>query len=429
MLIISLVKLKLSLMIKNISRAFKHKNYRYYFIWQFFSFTGTWIQSTAQSWLVYRLTESALFLGAVGFASSLPSLIFAPLSGVVSDHFKRKHILISTQLLCLFQGIILVALFFTGVINKWHILILSILLGIANSFDVTARQSFIPLLIAKDDLLNAIALNSSMFNAARIVGPAIAGMLIAGYGEGICFILNVISYLPIIFFLIWVQTREQVIKKFTSPLIHIKEGVLFAWKNKPIRALLLLIGAISFWGMSFTTLMPIFSDQVLHSGAKGLGILMGTSGVGAVTGGLVLASRQKVLGIKKIIAFCSVLFSICLYIFAFSKCFLLSCVLLIVIGFCFMIINAGSNTAMQAMSPDYLRGRVIGFYSTMFMGMFPLGSLTMGFLAHKINVSFAVATGAIVSLIVGLYFSYRVPALLKESKVLLETQESLEFRV
>lgn len=429
MLIISLVKLKLSLMIKNISRALKHKNYRYYFIWQFFSFTGTWIQSTAQSWLVYRLTESAFFLGAVGFAGSIPALFLAPIAGIITDSFNRRSVLIITQVLCLIQGIVIVVLYFTRVINEWHVLFLAIFLGIANSFDMPARQSFIPLLVEKEELTNAIALSSSMFNAARMIGPAISGFLIAGFNEGICFLLNIISYVPIIIFLMWVKANKQIIKKSTSAFGHLQEGFLFAWKNKPIRALLVMVGTFSFWGASFTTLMPIFSDQVLNSGAQGLGILTAMSGLGAVFGGIFLASRRKVIGIKKLIAVSAILCSTCLLIFATSKNFLFSSLLLMIAGFGFIMIFAGSNTLLQAMSPDNLRGRVISLFSTMLMGMFPLGSLTMGFLAHKINVSFAVATGAIVSLIVGLYFSYRVPALLKESKVLLETQESLEFRV
>lgn len=412
-------------LLQNISRAFRHKNYRHYFFWQFLSFVGTWIQSTAQSWLIYRLTGSALFLGLVSFAASLPSLLFAPLSGVVSDRFKRKNILLVTQVLCLVQGIILIILYSSKLLNEWHILFLAIFLGIVNSFDVTARQSFIPLLISKDDLLNAIALNSSMFNGARIIGPAIAGLLIAAYGEGVCFVLNVISYVPIIIFLFWVNENKQIVKKIASPLTHLKEGLIYAWKTKPIRALLLLIGTVSFWGMSFTTLMPIFSDQILKSGAKGLGILTSASGMGAVVGGLFLASRQRIIGIKRVIAFCSILFSICLGIFAFSKSFLLSMILLVMIGFCFMIINAGSNTFMQAMSPDHLRGRVIGLYSMMFMGMFPLGSLTVGYLAHRFSPSTAVAIGAVISVVIGFYFTINVPKLTKESKSLFESQEKI----
>lgn len=413
-------------MFSNITRAFKHKGYRQYFVWQFLSFTGTWIQSTAQSWLIYRLTNSAFFLGLVAFAGSLPSLFFAPFSGVVSDRFKRKNVLITTQILCLIQGIIFVFLFFSGIVNKWHILVLAIFLGIVNSFDVTSRQSFIPLLVSREDLVNAIALNSSMFNAARIVGPAVSGILIASFDEGICFILNVLSYIPIIFFLIWVSTREQVIKKDLSPFSHLIEGVRFAWGNRPIRALLLIVGTVSFWGMSFSILMPIFSDQILQAGSKGLGILMGSSGVGAVIGGLFLASRKKVTGVKKIIAVCSIVFSGCLFVFAFSRNFLLSLILLCVIGFCFMIINAGSNTAMQAMSSDHLRGRIIGLYSMMFLGMFPLGSLTIGYLAQRFGPSFAVACGAVICLIIGIYFSFKVPKLTMQAKSLFEAQEKLE---
>ena len=416
-------------LIENITRAFKHKNYRDFFFWQFLSFTGTWLQGTAQSWLIYRLTGSALFLGLVGFASSLPALILAPISGVTADRFKRRDILLTTQILCVIQGIVLSVLFFSGHINKWQILILAIFLGIANSFDVTARQTFIPLLVKKDDLINAIALNSSMFNAARIIGPALAGLLIAKYGEGICFILNVFSYLPFIVFLIFINLKEQEVKEFKSSFSHLKEGFSFAWNTPPIKNLLLLLGTYSLCGMSFTTLMPIFSDQILHKGAKGLGLLMGASGVGAVVGALFLASRQKVLGIKKIIAFCSILSGICIFIFAFSKLYFLSMLLLVIIGFCSIIIISGSNTAMQAMSPDRLRGRIVGLFSMMFLGIFPLGSLTVGFLAHLLGAPTAVSIGAVVCFLMAIYFSTKVPKLTKQAKDLICTQEKANILI
>ncbi|OGI08015.1 MAG: hypothetical protein A3F80_05020 [Candidatus Melainabacteria bacterium RIFCSPLOWO2_12_FULL_35_11] len=405
--------------VDNITRGFKHKNFRDFFFWQFLSFSGTWIQNTAQSWLIYRLTGSAFFLGLVGFAGSLPALILAPISGVTADRFKRKDVLLITQILCVIQGIILSALFFSGTINKWHILILAIFLGIANSFDVTARQTFIPLLVTKGDLLNAIALNSSMFNAARIIGPALAGILISKYSEGICFVLNVLSYLPFIVFLFLVKVKEHEVSEFSSSLAHLKEGVLFAWNTSPIRHLLLVLGTYSLWGMSFITLMPIFSDQILHRGAKGLGILMGASGIGSVIGALFLASRQKILGIKKLIALCGILSSVCIFIFAFSKIYLLSILLLIMIGFCSIIIISGSNTAMQAMSPDSLRGRIVGLFSMMFMGIFPLGSLTVGYLAHILNTPTAVSIGASICFLVAIYFFVKVPKLTKQAKELM----------
>ncbi len=414
---------------ENIIRGFKHKNFRNFFFWQFLSFTGTWVQSTAQSWLVYRLTGSALFLGLVGFASSLPALILAPISGVTADRFKRKNVLLITQILCVIQGIILSALFFSGHINKWHVLILAIFLGMANSFDVTARQTFIPLLVTKGDLLNAIALNSSMFNAARIIGPALAGILISKYGEGICFILNVLSYLPFIVFLFLIRVKEHEVSEFTSSFAHLKEGLLFAWNTAPIRSLLILLGTFSLCGMSYTTLMPIFSDQILHKGAKGLGMLMGASGIGAVAGGLFLASRQKVFGIKRIIATCSIITSIGLFMFAFSKNYLLSMLLLSVTGFCFIIIISGSNTAMQAMSPDHLRGRIVGLFSMMFMGVFPLGSLAVGFLAHIFNAQIAVAIGAVVCFLAAIYFLMKVPKLTKEARDLICTQEKADILI
>jgi len=400
---------------ENLTRAFKHKNYRHYFFWQFLSFAGTWMQSTAQSWLIYKLTGSALFMGFLNFAATLPALFLTPFAGVVADKFQRRKVLLTTQILCLVQGIILVTLYYSGTITKWHVLFLAILLGIANSFDVTARQSFIPLLINKKDLLNAIALNSSMFNAARILGPAVAGILIASKGEGICFILNVFSYIPIIIFLLLVKAKKQEIKEFSSPMFHLKEGMSYAWNTMPIRSLLIMVGTASFWGMSFTTFMPIFADQILHSGSKGLGMLMCSSGVGAVIGGLFLASRQKIYNISNLICLSLIVLSISLFMFSLSTNIFLSMFLLCLTGFSFMIISAGSNTSMQSMAPDYLRGRVVSLYSMMFMGMFPLGSLIVGVIANKVNVQFACQIGATFSFIIGLYFLFRLPELNRES--------------
>ncbi len=413
----------------NITRAFKHKNFKNFFFWQFLSFTGTWLQSTAQSWLIYRLTGSAFFLGLVGFAGSLPALILAPISGVIADRFKRRHVLLTTQILCVIQGIALATLYFSGHITKWHILILAVFLGIANSFDVTARQTFIPLLVTKGDLLNAIALNSSMFNAARIIGPSIAGILISKFDEGICFVLNIFSYLPFIVFLSFIKVKEHELSEFTSSMAHLKEGISFAWNTRPIRNLLLLLGTYSLWGMSFTTLLPIFSDQILHQGAKGLGTLMGASGIGAVTGALFMASRQKILGIKKIIAFCALLASICIFTFAFSRIYVFSILLLAVIGFCSIIIVSGSNTSMQSMSPDHLRGRIVGLFSMMFMGVFPLGSLAVGYMAHLCTAPIAVSIGASICFLMAIYFSTKVPRLTQEAKELICTKEKANISI
>lgn len=414
---------------KDILRAFEHKNYRNYYFLQFFSFIGTWIQGTAQSWLVYRLTHSALFLGATSFAGSISAIFLAPIAGVIADILKRKNILLTTQIACLIHGIIITILYFTNVINEWHILILAIFLGFANSFDMTARQSFIPLLVPEKDLTNAIALNSSMFNAARMIGPAVAGFLIVGFGEGACFVINIISYIPIIIFLTSVETKKQIIKKAASIIDHLQEGFLFAWKNKPIITLLMMVGTFSFWGASLTTLLPIFSDKILRSGAQGLGILTACSGIGAVSGGVFLASREKVIGIKKIIAFAAFTNSISLFIFAFSENFILSCIFLVFAGFSFILIFAGSNTLLQALSPDNLRGRVISLFSTMLMGMYPIGSLVIGFIGEHIGVSEAVLIGSVICFLVSIYFNARVPQLTKEAKELLELQRKSEIVV
>lgn len=403
----------------NIARAFKHKNFRYYFNLQIVAYIGSWVHNTAQSWLIYKLTNSPWLLGLVAFASLIPTILFAPLSGIITDRFKRKNVLIVTQILFLFHGVILAVLYYTHVVNEWQILFLAFFFGIVNSFDEPARESFVPLLVNKEDLISAISISSIIGNTANIFGPALGGLLIATYNEGTCFVLNAILHFPLILFLIWVSPRKQVIKEFLSPFHHIKEGFLFSWNNTPIRALLLLIGIFGFCGVSFSALLPIFSDQILHHGAKGMGVLLGVSGIGAVFGGLLLASRHKVTGIKKVIANCTLLFSVCVFLFAYSKSFFFSMLLMALIGFCYTVICSGSNTALQAMTDDHLRGRVIGLYSTMVMGMYPLGSLVIGFMADKIGVSLAVAIGAGISFIAALYFRLKVPMLMKEAERLI----------
>lgn len=407
-------------------RAFRHKNYRTYYLLQFVSFCGTWMQGTALSWLVYRLTGSPFFLGAVGFAGSIPALFLAPIAGVLADHYDRRKMLLITQGMCLLHAIIIAILFFTNKINPWHIFYLAIFLGIANALDFTARQSFVPSMFEKEDLTSAIPLNSAMFNTARMAGPAIAGYLIAYTNEGVCFFLNLISYIPIFIFFILVKTNKQIIEKSDDAIAHLKQGILFAWENKPARALLLMVGMFSFWAVSFTTFMPIFSDKILHAGSKGLGLLGAASGVGSIFGGLYLASRKRVIGINRIIGVVSIIGSIALAVFSISKIFLLSCIALAISGFCFVTIFAGSNTLLQALAPEALRGRIISLFSTMLIGMYPLGSLLSGFIAKYLGVSYTVLMGAIVCFLFGLYFNSRLPKLVRDVHDLLNEQKKAE---
>ncbi len=404
---------------------FKQKNYRFFFIWQLISYIGGWIQGTALNWLVYRLTHSSLMLGAVICASLIPALIFSPISGIATDRFNRKNVLITTQILFLVHGTILAVLFLTNSINEWYILALSIFFGVINSFDVPAREAFIPLLVKEEDFLRAISTSSILGNAANVIGPAIAGVLITKYGEGLCFILNVALHLPFVIFLFLVQARKQLIKKFDSPLSHMREGILFSLSNKPIKMLLIFIGIFSFFGLSFIAFLPIVSDKILHKGASGLGCLTGASGIGAIIGGFYLATR-KIKGVKRLVAICGIVFSLCLIFFATSTNFLLSMAILLILGFTFMIVEVGTNTLLQAMSPDYIRGRVIGLFTTMIMGMFSLGTLAMGALGNIFNVQSVAIIGASICLLVGIYFSIKVPALTKEAMTLINTKETEE---
>jgi MFS family permease len=263
-------------------RALRHRNFQLFFSGQLISLIGTWMQSVAQSWLVYRLTGSALLLGSVGFASQVPVFLFSPLGGIAADRINRRYIVITTQIAAMLLALILAALTLLGKVQVWHVFVLASLLGVVNAFDIPGRQSFLVEMVGRDDLMNAIALNSSMFNGARVIGPAIAGILVAKFGEGWCFFGNGVSYIAVIVGLLLMRVQAPVRAAMASPLEHMMEGFRFVNETAPIRALLLLLGLVSLVGMPYVVLMPIFADQILHGGARGLGILMGATGVGAL---------------------------------------------------------------------------------------------------------------------------------------------------
>src|SRR5207249_3498552 len=348
-------------------RSLKHRNFQLFFSGQLISLIGTWMQSIAQSWLVYRLTGSSHLLGSVGFASQLPVFLIAPLGGIVDDRHNRHRVVIATQAASMMLATILAALTLTGTVKIWHIFVLAALLGVVNAFDIPARQSFLVDMVGKEDLMNAIALNSSMFNGARIIGPAIAGILVAKIGEGWCFFANAVSYIAVIIGLLLMRVQPRAHSASGSPLTHIIEGFRFARQTAPIRALLLLLGLVSLVAMPYTVLMPVFADKILHGGARGLGILMGATGVGALVGALTLATRTSVHGLGRWMTFACTGFSVTLIAFALSRNFWLSAALLVPVGFCMMLQMSSSNTLIQAMVPDHLRGRVMSVYAMMFM--------------------------------------------------------------
>lgn len=407
-------------------RALRHRNYRLFFSGQIVSLVGTWMQSVAQSWLVYRLTGSSLLLGMVGFAGQIPVFLLAPLGGVVADRYSRHRIVIATQTFSMLLAFILSALTLVGHIRVWEIMVLASLLGVVNSFDIPARQAFIVDMVDSSDLINAIALNSSMVNGARVLGPAIAGITVAAVGEGWCFFGNAVSYIAVIAgLLLMIVPRRDGRRDSASGLERIAEGFRWVARTAPIRALLLLLGLVSVTGMPYAVLMPIFADKILHGGARGLGILMGASGVGALAGTLMLAAKRGVHGLGRWITFATFGFGASMILFASSRSYPLSVALLVPVGFSMMLQMSSSNTLIQTMVPDELRGRVMAVYSMMFMGMAPFGALTAGAIANRIGAPITVALGGLTCLTGSLVFGSRWRQMRAEAHQLIVAQGML----
>jgi MFS family permease len=403
-------------------RALRHRNFQLFFGGQLISLIGTWMQTVAQAWLVYRMTKSALLLGSVGFASQIPVFLVAPVGGITADRVNRQRLVIATQTASLILAGILAWLTLTGRVHVWHIFVLAALLGVVNAFDIPGRQSFLVDMVGKEDLMNAIALNSSMFNGARVIGPAIAGIMVAKIGEGWCFAANSISYIAVIVGLLLMRVRCAARISKHSPIEDIVEGFRWANHTRIIRALLLLLGLVSLVGMPYTVLMPVFADQILHGGARGLGILMGATGVGALFGALTLAAKTGVKGLGRWVAFACGSFGVSLFLFAFSRSFWLSVVLLLPAGYSMMLQMACSNTLVQTMVPDQLRGRVMALYSMMFMGMAPFGAFFGGALAHHIGAPVTVAAGGVACVIGAIWFGRALPVLRIEARRLIIAQ-------
>lgn len=405
-------------------RSLRHRNFQLFFSGQLISLVGTWMQNIAQSWLVYRLTGSSVLLGAVGFASQIPVFVMAPLGGIAADRYSRQRVVIATQTASMLLAFALAGLTLTGRVQIWHVFVLAALLGVVNAFDIPARQAFLSEMVGRGDLINAIALNSSMFNGARIVGPAIAGILVASIGEGWCFFANAVSYLAVIagLLLMRVKSREAM-RGSGSALSHVIEGFRFVVGNPPIHVLMILLGVVSLTAMPYAVLMPIFADQILHGGARGLGLLMGSSGVGALAGALLLATRKGVRGLGRLIAIATGGFAVSLLGFAWSRVFALSLLLLVPVGFFLMLQMGASNTLIQSMSPDRLRGRVMSVYSMMFMGMAPFGALFSGAAAGRLGAPATVALGGLICLVAAALFTVRLPDLRAGARELIVAQE------
>ncbi len=375
-------------MIKRIAmfRALRHRNYRLFFTGQSISLTGTWMQQMAIGWLIYRLTNSPFMLGFVGFISQIPTFILTPFAGVLADRMSRHRMLVVTQVLAMLQALTLAILILMGKVAVWQILFLSVFLGVVTAFDAPARHAFVAEMVGgREDLSNAIALNSLIFNAARLIGPSIAGILVALFGEGPCFLINGLSYIAVIFALLNMNIIHKEIQgQRHKDIMHgLKEGVSYAFNHPSIRSILLLTGLVSLMGMSYVVLMPIFARHILHGGARTLGFLMASTGFGALIGAVYLASRKNIKGFNKVIFLTTNIFGMGLIAFSFSRTLWLSMAILVFTGFGMMVQMASNNTVLQTIVQDDKRGRVMSFFMFAFMGMVPFGCLIAGGLASK----------------------------------------------
>jgi MFS family permease len=367
-------------------RALKHRNFQLFMIGQLISLIGTWMQNTAQQWLVYRLTGSAALLGLFGFASQLPMLSLAWMGGYVGDRYNRHRGVITTQTLSMILAFALASLTLMHLIKTWHLILIAFLVGIVNAFDVPIRQSFFVHMVGKDDLPNAIALNSSIFNGARVVGPAVAGFTIVLVGEGWCFFLNALSFVAVIIALLMMRIPSTEPKVMTeSPVRSFIEGFRFAMNDIPIRSTLLLLCVLSLFGLQYSVFLPIYASDILHGGAKTLGLLMSAAGVGAVLGALQFAARTEYKGLARWIAAACTACAIGLVVFSFASSFWLCATVLFIVGFAATSQMAATNTIIQQRVPDEMRSRLMAVYATMFMGVQPIGALTAGVIAKHIG--------------------------------------------
>jgi MFS family permease len=390
-------------------RALQHRNFQLFFAGQFLSLIGTWMQSTAQLWLVYRLTKSVALLGVFAFANQIPILLLASVGGYVGDHYNRHRSVIWTQTASLILAFALAALTLLGVVRVWEIILIAFFAGTVNAFDVPIRQAFIVQMVGKEDLGNAIALNSSIFNGARVVGPALAGFAIVWIGEGWCFFVNGISFLAVIIALLMMRIETIKVRAGEgSPLQKLMEGFRFAMNDRPIRSALLLLSLLSLLGLQYPVFLPIFATEILHRGARGFGWLMAFAGIGAVFGALHFAARTNYAGFARWISATSAMCGLALILFSQSRVYWLSAGTLLVVGFATTSQMAATNTLVQMRVPDELRSRIMAVYATMFMGAQPIGALIAGRVANRIGAPHALALFGTVCLLGSLFFLFRV---------------------
>jgi MFS family permease len=390
-------------------RAMQHRNFQLFIAGQLISLIGTWMQTTAQLWLVYKLTGSAALLGVFGFASQVPMLFLSSIGGYVGDRYDRQRSVIATQTCSMILAFLLAVLTLTHLIRDWEVIVIAFLVGVVNAFDVPIRQAFFVQMVGKEDLPNAIALNSSIFNGARVVGPAIAGFAIALVGEGWCFFLNGLSFVAVIVALLMMRVEHAKAKPSEdSPLKSFVQGFRFAMSDLPIRSALLLLSVLSLFGLQYSVFLPIYANDILKGGARTLGLLMSFAGVGAVLGALQFAARTHYRGLARWIAATSMTCSAGLIIFSQAKVFWLCTAVLFVVGFAATSQMAATNTLIQNRVPDELRSRVMAVYATMFMGVQPIGSLIAGGVAKRIGAPYTLTVFGSLVLLGSLVFILRV---------------------
>jgi MFS family permease len=373
-------------------RSFRHRNYRLYFCGQLVSLSGTWMQNTAQGWLVYRLTGSSLTLGMVSFASMLPMLLLGLFGGVLADRLPKRTLLIWAQVLAMVQAAVLCLLTLSGHIQVWQVVVCAVCLGLVNAVDMPARHSFVVEMVGKDDLHNAIALNSSIFHLARVLGPSAAGVLVGLIGEGWCFGLNAASFLAVIVGLAAMRLDALPARQRGEAGVgeHLMEGVRYAWGTPLIRAILVLVTIASLMGTSVFVLMPVFAGEVFHQGPQGYGYLMASSGLGSLAGALYMASRRDATGLRSLALWGCAGLGVALVLFSRAPFYLAAVALIAPSGFCLMVLMPSSNTMLQLLVPDAMRGRIMSMYTTLFVGMSLFGSLLAGGLAQWLGAPMAV---------------------------------------
>ncbi len=411
-------------------RALAHRNFRLFFVGQGISLIGTWMQQIAMAWLVYRLTNSVFLLGIVGFASQIPTIFVAPFAGVMTDRCNQRNLLLLTQSLAMTQAFLLALLALTGWITVWQIVLLSIFLGIINTFDMTARQAFfLDMVPDMDDLSNAIALNSSLVNVTRLVGPAIAGLTIALTGEGGCFLLNGISYVAVLAALVSMDVSQRV-ARITAPLSKgLSEGVAYTLSFAPVREVLLLLALVSLMGAPFGVLLPVFARDILHGGPQTLSLLTAAGGLGALAGAIYLAGRKTMKGIGAAIVSATVVFGVGLMVFPLSHALPVSLLILLCMGCAQMVQAAGINTVLHTIVEDDKRGRVMSYYTMALVGITPLGSLLAGILADRIGAPMTVLLGGPFCLLGSWIFARKLPHLRDVAMRALQERREMEATI